>query len=123
MVSKKHPNLSIFCFYMICLASLVSELSIIEVCVFTLNLYLVGKKCQPQYKNNGKTKFLEAYNSETKSHTHIVSIYKALILMCSFRFYQPFLTSFEIVLMTSWVNGAIVVSVIVAAYFKNYDFK
>ena len=75
MVSKKHPNLSIFCFYVICLASLVSELSVIEVCLFTLILiYVVGKKCQPQYENNGKTKFLEAYNSETKSHTHIVSV-------------------------------------------------
>ena len=34
------------------------------------------QKCQPQYKNIWKTKFLEAYNSETKSHKHIVSIQK-----------------------------------------------
>ena len=50
---------------MICLSSLVSELRVIEVCVFTLILYMVGKKSKPQYKNNGKTKFLEAYSSET----------------------------------------------------------
>ena len=60
MAPKKLPNLTIFCFYMICLSSLFSELRVIEVCVFTLILYVVGKKCQPQYKNNGKTKFLEA---------------------------------------------------------------
>ena len=52
------------------------------------------QKCQPQYKNIWKTKFLEAYNSETKSHKHIVSIQKNLILMCSFRFYQTFLIFF-----------------------------
>ena len=45
---------------------------VIEVSIFTLILDVVGKICQPQYKNNGKTKFLGAYNSETKSH--IVSI-------------------------------------------------
>ena len=45
----------------------------IEVCVFTLILYVAGKKCQPQDKNNGKTKFL-AYIAEIKSHRHIVSI-------------------------------------------------
>ena len=28
---------------------------------------LLGKKCEPQYKNNGKTKVLKTYNSQTKS--------------------------------------------------------
>ena len=33
-----------------------------------------SKKCEPQYKNNEKTKFLEAYNSGTKSHRHSFNI-------------------------------------------------
>ena len=35
---------------------------------------LVGKKGEPQYKNNGKTKVLKAYNSLIKGDRHKVSI-------------------------------------------------
>ena len=50
---NKHQNLSIFCFYMIYLSLLVLELWVIKVCVFLLFYLMVGKKCQPRYKNNG----------------------------------------------------------------------
>ena len=72
---------------------------------------MVGKKCQPQYKNNRKMKFYKACNSETKSHRQYSVNIKNSYFDVLFQIrYQPFLIPFEIFFddVIAQVNSAVV---------------